>query len=281
MDGFYYEIVVAPSAQKPLFSDFLNDILPIGYEERDDSFIIRTEENPDTIVWGLEQFAEALSKATGKTVEVESEVTKKQNKDWIRKYQESVEPLEIGRFYIHPSWEEPKADKVNIAIDPALAFGTGHHPTTATCLEAIDRYVEAGDLVCDVGCGSGILAIAAMKLGAVCDACDTDEASILNAQENAKLNGVSYREIWRGSINQRDKRYDVVIANIVADVLMFLANDLKKALKDTDSLLILSGILDKYETKVLQSYEDCNLIERISQGEWVTLVLQKKDAIDG
>ncbi len=281
MDAFYYEIIVKPQSHKELFGDFLNDILPIGYEEREESFIIRSEENPDTIVWGLEQFAEALSKATGKTVEVETEVSKKKNDDWIRKYQESVEPLEIERFYIHPSWEKPKEAKINIAIDPALAFGTGHHPTTATCLKAIDRFVKAGDEVCDVGCGSGILAIAAMKLGAICDACDTDEVSVQNALENARLNDVSYRSIWQGSVNKTKNRYDVVIANIVADVLVFLASDLKKALKKTDSFLILSGILDKYEEKVLHNYTDCNVVERIPEGEWVTLVLQKKDETDG
>ena len=165
---------------------------------------------------------------------------------------------------------------VNITIDPALAFGTGHHPTTSTCLSAISKYVKKNNEVCDVGCGSGILAIGAIKLGAIVDACDTDEVSIANAKENAKLNGVSYRQIWQGSINKTDKKYDVVIANIVADVLVFLAKDLKNALNDKDSIMILSGILDKYEQKVLDAYKDCDLVEKIAQDEWVSLVLKRK-----
>ena len=277
MKEFYYELVAKPSGYKELFEDFLNDISPVGYEQRDDTFIIRSEDDLKTVQWGLEQFTEALGKATKQSVDIEIELYRRKNSDWIAEYQKSVRPLKIGRFYIHPSWDTPKEGYANIAIDPALAFGTGHHPTTATCLEAICNYVKADDLVCDVGCGSGILAIGAMKLGAVADACDTDAQSIANAKKNAQLNGVAYNKIWQGSINQTDTKYDVVIANIVADVVVMLQKDLTHALKSTKAVLILSGILDKYEQKVLESYSDCRLIERISKDEWVTLALQKKE----
>jgi ribosomal protein L11 methyltransferase len=126
-----------------------------------------------------------------------------------------------------------------------------------------------------VGCGSGILAIASAKLGAVVDACDTDPVSVANALENAEQNGVAYRKIWEGSAAQAAQTYDVVIANIVADVLVFIANDLKKRLK-SGGTLVLSGILDKYEDKVLKSYYDCAIVERIEQDEWVTLVVTLK-----
>ncbi|NPA66851.1 MAG: 50S ribosomal protein L11 methyltransferase [Epsilonproteobacteria bacterium] len=277
MDQYYYELIITPSSHRELFADFLNDITPIGYEEKDESFIIRSEENLETLSWGVEQFCEALSKAVGTNIECEIELKKQKNSDWIEEYQKSITPVEIGRFYIHPTWEEPKEDLINIAIDPALAFGTGHHPTTATCLEAISAYVETEDEVIDVGCGSGILSIAAMKLGAIVDGCDTDPVSVENAIKNAKLNGVSYREIWEGSINKATKKYDVVVANIVADVLIFIANDLKKHLKDQDSYLVLSGILNKYEKKVLLNYQDCHVVQRFVKDEWVSLVLQKKD----
>jgi ribosomal protein L11 methyltransferase len=127
----------------------------------------------------------------------------------------------------------------------------------------------------DVGCGSGILGIGAMKLGAVVDACDTDPTSVENAKENAKLNGLEFANIWEGSCFLARKRYDIVVANIVADVLTFIAKDLKNVMAD-NAILILSGILDKYETKVLSFYKDCNITERIVQDEWVTLVLKQK-----
>ena len=92
--------------------------------------------------------------------------SKLQNNDWVKSYQESIKPLAIDQFYIHPTWDAPHNNLINIAIDPALAFGTGHHPTTASSLRAVSKYVEEGDDVLDVGCGSGILGIAAMKLGA-------------------------------------------------------------------------------------------------------------------
>ena len=276
MNEYYYELVVKPSAHHDLFEDFLNDILPVGYEEKDESFIIRTEEDPQTIAWGIEQFAEALTKATSQAVDVDISVTKQKNSDWIAEYQKSITPLQIGRFYIHPTWNDPKEGSLNIVIDPALAFGTGHHPTTATCLQAVSNYVKEGMEVCDVGCGSGILAIAAAKLGAVVDACDTDEISVQNTLENAKLNEVSLRNVWQGSIDKSNTKYDIVIANIVADVLIFLKKELKDALKNEDSLLILSGIMDKYEPKVLASYDDCEVVERITQDEWVSLVLRKR-----
>ena len=277
MAEHYYELTVTPSGHFELFEDFLNDILPVGYEENDGRFIIRTEENPETIVWGIEQFAEALTKATGSSVDVETETTKRKNNDWIGEYQKSIRPVLIEKFYIHPTWEAPKEGYVNIAIDPALAFGTGHHPTTATCLRAISRHVKEGMEVCDVGCGSGILAIAAAKLRAKTDACDTDPVSVENTIKNAALNNVKLERVWEGSITKSDKKYDVVIANIVADVLIFLHRDLVNALKNEDSLLILSGIMDKYETKVLQSYEDCEVVERIAEDEWISLVLKKKE----
>ncbi len=278
MNEYYYELVVTPpTAYHELFEDFLNDILPVGYEERDESFIIRIEEDPQTIKWGIEQFAEALGKATSQNIDVDISVSKLKNSDWIEEYQKSVTPLQIGKFYIHPTWSEPKEGSINIVIDPALAFGTGHHPTTATCLQAVSKYVKESMEVCDVGCGSGILAIAAAKLGAHVDACDTDEVSVENTLKNAQLNGVSLRNVWQGSINKSERKYDVVIANIVADVLIFLQKELKNALKNENSLLILSGIMDKYEQKVLASYDDCEVVERITQDEWVSLVLKKKE----
>jgi ribosomal protein L11 methyltransferase len=99
--------------------------------------------------------------------------------------------------------------------------------------------------------------------------------SVENSIKNAELNSLAFRDIWEGSITKTDKKYDVVVANIVADVLTFIAKDLKNALNE-NGVLILSGILDKYETKVLKFYKDCQIIKRIAQDEWVTLILKMK-----
>ncbi len=274
MQEHYFELKVRVSSHHSLFCDFLADTLPIGFEETDDGFIIRSEESLDTIIWGLEQFAEALSKALGQNIDVECEQTKLNNSDWVQLYQESVKPLTIDKFYIHPTWDTPHNELINIEINPALAFGTGHHPTTASALRAIAKYVKTGDRVLDVGCGSGILAIGAIKLGAVVDACDTDDASVENSKQNAELNSVEFESLWEGSCSEAKDTYDVVVANIVADVLIFIANDLKKVLKE-DGVLVLSGILEKYEAKVLKFYQDLEILEKIDQDEWVTLILKK------
>ncbi|WP_415396635.1 50S ribosomal protein L11 methyltransferase [Sulfurimonas sp. CS5] len=275
MQEYYYELVVKVSSHKELFSDFLADTIPVGFEESDSGFIVRSEDELDTIIWGLEQFCEALQKALAETIELECVQKKLKNSDWVGLYQKSITPLAIDKFYIHPTWNEENPDLINIAIDPALAFGTGHHPTTASSLRAISKYVKEGDSLIDVGCGSGILGIAAMKLKAVVDACDTDLVSVENSIKNAKLNKLEFANIWEGSCSLSTAKYDVVVANIVADVLTFIAKDLKSALKE-DGILILSGILDKYETKVLGFYKDFEICERIIEDEWVTLILKRK-----
>ena len=276
MQEYYFELVVKVSSHHSLFSDFLSDTLPVGFEETDEGFIIRSEDSLDTIVWGLEQFTEALQKALSTTIELECTESKLQNSDWVSNYQKSIEPIAIDKFYIHPTWSEANSDLINIVIDPALAFGTAHHPTTATCLKAISTYVKRDDTLLDVGCGSGILSIAAMKLGAKVDACDTDPISVQNSIENAKLNNIAYTKIWEGSSTLAEGKYHVVVANIVADVLTFIAKDLKDAV-EVDGILILSGILDKYEKKVLSYYKNLTLLQRIPQEEWVTLVLKKEE----
>ncbi len=275
MSETYYELTIEPSAHRELYADFLADTLPVGFEETDAGFIVRSEDDLETIQWGVEQFTEALQKALGEEIDVNMRLEKKRTEDWVEAYQRSITPVEVGPFYVHPTWEAPKEGCVNIALDPALAFGTGHHPTTASCLEAIGAEVHPGDTVLDVGCGSGILGIAAAKLGADVDACDTDPVSVANTLENFERNGVKIGRLWEGSVTQASRRYDVVIANIVADVLVFIARDLKKALAP-GGRLILSGILDKYEAKISDAYADMDIVRRITQDEWVTLVVTAK-----
>ena len=127
----------------------------------------------------------------------------------------------------------------------------------------------------DVGCGSGILSIAARKLGAEVDLCDTDEQATSSAAENFALNHEKFNRIWTGSVQKREQEYDVVIANIIADVLIMLSSDLQKAVKD-GGMLILSGILDKYVDKVEEKFATMMLVEKYKKEEWYTLVFKRK-----
>lgn len=277
MNASYFELTVTPSDSPHFFTDFINEIFPDPVEENETGFILRSEEDLfEDITWAINSFATALSERLNKEITVAFKHEERANEDWIKKYQDGVAPIAVGPFYIHPSWHEAQEGKSNIVIDPSLAFGSGHHPTTATCLTAIDRYVSKDSVVVDVGCGSGILAIASAKKEAIIDLCDTDGESVSASKENFEANKVSYRNIWQGSIGDAPGTYDVIIANIVADVLTFIANDIYKKLND-DGVVILSGILDKYEEKVIRSYRKYTLKERIPEAEWVTLVMTKKE----
>ncbi|WP_320036221.1 50S ribosomal protein L11 methyltransferase [Halarcobacter sp.] len=268
MSDYYYELIIKPSGNYEVFLDLLNSLVNDAIEESDDSIIARSEEDLSDIEYGINEF----SKAVG--IECETILSKKKNIDWIKQYQDSVKAVEVGKFYVRPSWESVKEDKINIIIDPALSFGSGHHETTSSCLEAISEFVEKDDEVLDVGTGSGILAIGASKLGAVVDICDTDEVCIKDTKTNYNLNNAIFNNSWIGSVNKAEKKYDLVIANIVADVLVFIASDLKKCLKE-DGILIISGILDKHIDKVLRKFQDVKQLKVIHKNEWVTVVFKK------
>ena len=271
MRSTYYELTVTPSAHLERFLDFVQNIYEEAIEVGETALILRSERALDEIVWGVESFAEALSEATGERVTVDTQLEERKNIDWIARYREAIRPVEVGDFYVYPSWESPKEGKRNIMIDPALAFGSGHHETTASCLDAIGRYVKAQMRVLDVGCGSGILGIAATMLGAGVDACDTDPLAVENAQKNFELNGCRAEHIWEGSVMAASDTYDVVVANIVADVLRMMAGDLKKCVKEGGHL-ILSGILDSKEAQIEEAFGDWKLLEPIKKSEWRTKI---------
>jgi ribosomal protein L11 methyltransferase len=272
MNDKYYELTITlDDAYVDLIADYIGNIYSDGLELGDGQIIVRSESDLTFVKDALVSLAQELNDAIKLTYKLEQ----KENIDWIKAYQNSVEPIEAGKFYIFPSWYEPKEDLINIKIDPALAFGSGHHATTFSCLEAISEYVDAGSSVIDVGCGSGILGLACKKLGANVELCDTDPLSVESCKENFKLNEETYDKLWEGSIDKAESTYNVVIANIIADVLRFIAKDLKSACKE-DGILILSGILDKKEKLVVESFKELTLVKRILKDEWVTLVYKKE-----
>jgi ribosomal protein L11 methyltransferase len=268
----YFELRVTVSSFKDEIENFLMERFYNGIEEKDNTLILRSEDRFEELTEELKQYVDALKEIFETEINIDIEIEEKSNQDWIKTYQESVRPVEIDEFYIHPSWYEPKSDKINILIDPALAFGSGHHETTRSCVKAVKKYVKEGDTLLDVGCGSGILGIVASKLGAKVDACDTDPLAVSSTKENFELNNAKYNRIWQGSVTDTSKKYDIVVANIIADVLIFIASDIKKAA----DMLILSGIIEKYKEKVLNKYREFELLEEIPENEWVTLILKRK-----
>jgi len=278
MEQYYYELIIKPNLYYELFLDLAATLTEDAIEELDETIIVRGEYELDDIQEGIEEFARELSTAFSADISCEITLTKKENQDWIKQYQDSVQPIEVGEFYIHPSWNEPKEDKLNIVIDPTLAFGSGHHETTNECLLAVSKYVKKDMIVCDVGTGSGILGIAAAKLNATVDICDTDIVAVEDAIKNFNTNGVSPAKFWEGSANTTNNTYDVVIANIVADVLIMISKDIKKIAKP-DGIIILSGIMEQHKDKVINKFlrgADCTIVEEIQQNEWVTLVVKLK-----
>lgn len=272
MQDKYYELTITLDDDFVDFiADFIANIYGEGLELGTGKIIVRSESDLTFVKDALVSLSGTLSNA----IKMDYTLEEKENVDWIKTYQDSIQPIEAGKFYIFPSWYEPKEDFINIKIDPALAFGSGHHATTFSCLEAISTYVDAGKSVIDVGCGSGILGLACKKLGANVDLCDTDPLSVESCKENFALNEENYDKLWEGSIDKAEGSYDIVIANIIADVLRFIAKDLKSACKE-DGLLILSGILDKKEDLVVESFKELTLVKRILKDEWVTLVYKKE-----
>jgi len=273
MKNNYYELRVTPSSFKDEIESFLLDNFNNGIEEDGDSLILRSEKSFDELIKSLHIYVHSLEQIFNTKIDLDIKVEVKENKDWIANYQNSIKPVEIDEFYIHPAWHESKEDKINIVINPALAFGSGHHETTSTCVKALKQEVKKDMSVLDVGCGSGILGIVANKLGAKVDACDTDPLAVDSAKENYELNNTKYENIWVGSANKANKEYDLVVANIIADVLIFIYKDIEKVAKNR---LILSGIIDKYKNKVIEKYsKNFKVVDEITKNEWVTLILQR------
>ena len=271
MQDKYYELTIKLDDNfVDIMADYILNIYDEGVELGDGQIIVRSESDLTFVKDALVSLSESLETPIVMTYTL----GEKENVDWIKTYQDSIQPIEAGKFYIFPSWYEPKEDFINIKIDPALAFGSGHHATTFSCLEAISTYIKPEDKVIDVGCGSGILGLACKKLGATVALCDTDPLSVESCKENFALNTETYDALWEGSINKAEGQYDVVIANIIADVLRFIAKDLKAAV-GKDGYLILSGILDKKEDLVKESFKDFTLEHRTLKDEWVTLIYKK------
>jgi ribosomal protein L11 methyltransferase len=201
----------------------------------------------------------------------------KQNQDWSNEWKSRIRSVTIGRLWVGPPWEEKPSDKVCVVVEPKMAFGTGDHPTTSLCLEAVDDYLAThpGAKVLDVGTGTGILAIAAKKLGAgEALGIDNDAISVTLAHECAFENKVEGLEFSGKNLDEVQGTFDLVLANILANTLIEMAPHLAQKMRD---VIVLSGILTHQEAEVEKAFLAQGLVKLPSkiQGEWVRLMFSK------
>ncbi len=203
-----------------------------------------------------------------------------EDQDWQSKWQQDYQPIKVNdRLWICPSWHTPSdSTAINIFLDPGLAFGTGTHPTTLMCLLWLEKTIQGGESFIDFGCGSGILAITAKKLG--CDkvyALDIDEAALKVTHENAVNNQLKEEDIQTLlAPKQSPPACDLLIANILANPLIELAEHIASCVKPAGQIA-LSGLLDTQAEAVIQAYLPWfSLTERTETEHWVRLCMAKK-----
>lgn len=205
------------------------------------------------------------------------------DEDWKNNWKSFYETQEIGnKLVIKPTWES--YDNIDsrhvIELDPGMAFGTGGHETTRMCLEAIEKYLNKGDILFDIGCGSGILSIGAKLLGASkVYGADLDESAVEISKENAKLNSVDVDFFISDLFSSFTGKANIVVANIVAEIVVVLVDELKNYLENNGTF-ICSGIIEEkshlVENKLIE--ESFEIIEKKKDKEWICLVARRKNA---
>lgn len=234
---------------------------------------ISPEENPQEAVSFIKERLEA------ETIEYKIELANCAREDWENNWKQYFKPINVGnKLVIRPIWvdEYDAGDRKVLNLEPGIAFGTGTHETTRLCLEALENYITPDTHMLDVGCGSGILSVAGMLLGAQdVIGVDIDKLAVKVAVENGKLNGFeypAYNMIVGNLIDRVSGKFSVVTANIVADAIIMLTPDVKKFLAD-DAVYIVSGIIDIREDEVLACLAEngFTIVNRRSENGWVCL----------
>ena len=211
-----------------------------------------------------------------------NDISTLEDRDWERVWMEDFTPIQMGpRLWICPSWTPPPEEAlVPVLLDPGLAFGTGTHATTAMCLNALDGLIRGSERVVDFGCGSGILAIAALKLGAGCAlGVDNDPQAVVASRDNAQRNDIDTDGFTvvmpnDGVIAQWDDSADLMVANILAGPLVELADQLIR-LTAPGGTILLTGVLEAQAPELIERYRSVNLEVNQQRDGWVLLEGQK------
>ena len=214
--------------------------------------------------------------------EAKVEHEKMYEEDWANTWKQYYKPSKVGeKIVVKPIWEEYEAKdgELVVDLDPGMAFGTGTHETTRMCIQALERYVKEESTVFDVGCGSGILAIAAAKLGAkLAVGVDLDPVAVESSIENVGYNNLKNIEILHGNLVEViDGKADIVVANILAEIICILTDDVKRVLKDS-GVFITSGIIHDRVDMICEKLEATGfeVIEKNRDGEWNCIVAKLK-----
>lgn len=214
--------------------------------------------------------------------EAKVEHEKMYEEDWANTWKQYYKPSKVGeKIVVKPIWEEyeEKEGELVVNLDPGMAFGTGTHETTRMCIQALEKYVKEESTVFDVGCGSGILAIAAAKLGAkLAVGVDLDPVAVESSIENVGYNNLNNIEILHGNLVEViDGKADIVVANILAEIICILTDDVKRVMKD-GGVFITSGIIHDRVDIVCEKLEATGfeVIEKNRDGEWNCIVAKLK-----
>ena len=275
---------------KTMFVDFIPD-LPPDEGLAKVNFYLDSDEDNEPVLARVREEIEDLRTFTdiGEGTITESQT---EDKDWINNWKQYWHTFSIGDLYIKPTWEEETEEMKGhpvLSIDPGTAFGTGSHETTRMVIRQLQKYVKKDDEILDVGCGSGILSVVALKYGAKhALGTDLDSNAIIASEENAQQNGIKAEELEVIEGNIIDDKavqdrcgyecYDIVCANILADVLIPLSSEITRHMKH-GAYFITSGIIDSKEEEVASAFrnnDELEIVEINHDGEWVNITAVRK-----
>jgi ribosomal protein L11 methyltransferase len=266
---------------KTCYGDLIDESILNADKTRASVFVYLPAEGgfADTVAFLKERFS-----ALG--IKAEISVSGVSEEDWANSWKAYYKPIKIGeRIVVVPAWEkyEAKEGELIVRMDPGMAFGTGSHETTRLVISLLEKYINGGERVLDVGCGSGILAICAAKLGAAeCKAYDIDPVAVKVARENIKDSGLEatvscdVSDLLR-QVDGTGGAYNVICANIVADIIIRMTPDIG-AYMDEKSVILASGIIVERSDDVVECFEKNGLrvVERAEENGWCALAVMKK-----